>query len=101
MDVVKAIINLQEKHNISTNKLATLSGLSQSTVQSVVGRGNIPSIPTLEKILPVFGLTLHEFFAPEDDPPELSPELNELVREAKSLPPDKLHAVINIIKAMK
>ena len=46
------IQQLCSKNNITINKLATLAGLKQSTVDNII---------TLHKIATVFGMTLSEF----------------------------------------
>lgn len=53
---------LCNKNDISLNKLATLSCITQSTLNSIVqGESKNPKISTLAKIAHVFGLTLSQF----------------------------------------
>lgn len=61
--IVKRIQDIQKERNISTNKLATLSGLKQSTVNDVVkGTSKAPRINTLLHICDGLNITLKEFF---------------------------------------
>ena len=67
------------KYNITINKLATLNGLKQSTVDNIIrGTSKNPKIRTLHKIAITFNMTLSEFldfpelnaFSPEEDDEE-------------------------------
>ena len=56
------------KHGITINRLASLSGLRQSTVDNIIrGKSQNPKILTLHKIAVAFNMTLSEFL----DFPEL------------------------------
>ena len=56
------IRNLCRERNITINKLATLSGLRQSTIDNILrGPSKNPKVRTLHKIATVFGMTLSEF----------------------------------------
>ena len=56
------IQQLCSKNNITINKLATLAGLKQSTVDNIIrGTSKNPKVRTLHKISTVFGMTLSEF----------------------------------------
>ena len=57
------------KHGITINRLASLSGLRQSTVDNIIrGKSQNPKILTLHKIAVAFNMTLSEFL----DFPELN-----------------------------
>lgn len=62
MDVGARIIELRKLHGITTNKLAYLSGLSQSFLRSVeIGEKNI-SVGNLSIVCNALNVTLSEFF---------------------------------------
>ena len=64
------IRQLCKSRKITINKLATLAGLKQSTIDNILrGKSKIPKVRTLHKIATVFGMTLSEFLD--------FPELNE------------------------
>lgn len=64
------IRQLCAKHGITINKLATMSGLKQSTIDNILrGTSKNPKIKTLHKIAVTFNMTLSEFLD--------FPELNE------------------------
>ena len=63
------IRQLCKKRKITINKLATLAGLKQSTIDNILrGKSKNPKVRTLHKIANVFGMTLSEFL----DFPELN-----------------------------
>jgi len=64
-DAVRArIIELCREHDISVNKLSTMSGVTQSTVNNIVsGRNNSATVSTIKKLCDGLGITIEEFFA--------------------------------------
>ena len=63
------IRQLCKKQGITINRLATLAGLKQSTIDNIIhGTSKNPKVRTLHKIAVVFGMTLSEFL----DYPELN-----------------------------
>lgn len=64
------IQTLCKEKNITVNRLALISGLSQSTIASIMnGRSQNPGLATLNKIAKGFGMSLGEFLD--------FPEINE------------------------
>ena len=58
------ILELCESNVITINKLATISGLTQSTLNNIVsGRNNSATISTIKKVCDGLGITIQEFFA--------------------------------------
>jgi len=61
--VAKRIISLCKERNISINKLATLSGVTQSTLNSIIhGESKNPRLGTIRKISEALGISTAEFF---------------------------------------
>ena len=57
------IRELCKKRKITINKLATLAGLKQSTIDNILrGTSKNPKVRTLHKIANVFGMTLSSLF---------------------------------------
>lgn len=57
------IIDLCNEHNITVNKLATICGLTQSTLSNIVsGRNNSTTVSTIKKICDGLGITIIQFF---------------------------------------
>ncbi|MCM64916.1 XRE family transcriptional regulator [Listeria monocytogenes] len=62
----KLLILLEEK-NLTINRLATLAGLKQSTLNSIFnGASKRPTITTVRKLCQALEISVHEFF---DFPP--------------------------------
>ncbi|MBQ6162985.1 MAG: helix-turn-helix transcriptional regulator [Clostridia bacterium] len=60
------ILNLCKEHGLSLNMLATVSGITQSTLQNVTsGRNKSTTVSTVKKICDGLGITVREFF--DDD----------------------------------
>ena len=60
--ITKRLLTLCKERNITVNKLATLSGMTQSTLENIIkGRTKSPGLRTLHRISQGFGLTLAQF----------------------------------------
>lgn len=60
------IIELCSEHDISINKLCSLSGVTQSTVNNIVsGRNKSATISTIKKLCDGLGITIQQFFRSE------------------------------------
>lgn len=58
------ILNLCNENGITVNKLSTVSGITQSTLNNIVsGRNNSTTISTIKKICDGLDITLIEFFS--------------------------------------
>ena len=57
------ILQLCEERNLSVNKLSSISGVTQSTVNNIIsGRNNSTSVSTLQKLCDGLGITIQNFF---------------------------------------
>ena len=64
--VRERIIELCRESNISINKLCTMSGVTQSTVNnSVSGRNNSATVSTIKKLCDGLGISIEDFFHSE------------------------------------
>ena len=63
--VVRArILELCAQREITVNRLATLSGVTQSTLNNIVsGRNNSTTVSTIKKLCDGLDISLEEFFA--------------------------------------
>lgn len=60
------IIELCEENHISINKLSSISGVTQSTVNNIVsGRNNSTTVSTIKKLCDGLGITIEAFFNSE------------------------------------
>lgn len=70
------ILNLCASRKITVNRLATLSGVTQSTLNNIIsGRNNSATVATIKKLCDGLEITLPEFFN--------SPEFDDLEQEIK------------------
>ena len=61
--VRQRIIQLCQDRDISINKLSSISGATQSTVNNIVsGRNNSATVSTIKKLCDGLGITIDEFF---------------------------------------
>lgn len=61
--VKERIIELCRERDISINKLCSLSGVTQSTVNNIIsGRNNSATIATIKKLCDGVEITIQEFF---------------------------------------
>lgn len=62
--VKERILQLCEERELSINRLATISGVTQSTVNNIIsGRNNSATVSTIKKLCDGMGITLGEFFS--------------------------------------
>ncbi|WHQ54544.1 helix-turn-helix transcriptional regulator [Lactiplantibacillus plantarum] len=61
------LMELITQQNLTINRVATLAGLNQSTVNAMFeGRSKRPTITTIRKVCGTLGISVHDFF---DFPP--------------------------------
>ncbi len=64
--IAKRIENLCRKNNLSINKLAVESGLTQSTLQSIIsGKSKNPTFLTIVRVCDTLKIELKDFFDDE------------------------------------
>lgn len=61
--VRERILELCAERDMTINKLSTISGITQSTVNNIVGgRNNSTTVSTIQKLCDGLGITIIEFF---------------------------------------
>ena len=61
------IFELCNQRNITINKLSTISGVTQSTVNNIVsGRNNSTTVSTIKKLCDGLEITICDFFNTDD-----------------------------------
>ena len=64
--VKERILELCREQDISINKLSSMSGVTQSTVNNIVsGRNRSTTISTIKKLCDGLGITIEDFFHSE------------------------------------
>lgn len=73
--VKERILQLCAENDMSINKLSTISGVTQSTVNNIVsGRNNSATVSTIQKLCDGLGITIVDFFS-NDLFREIEPEV--------------------------
>lgn len=77
--VLDRIEELCKKKGFSHYRLAMRSGVHQSSLSTMFNRKSTPNVFTLQRICDGLGITLAEFFSPEDAYAGLTEEENNLL----------------------
>lgn len=100
MNILEKITYLRERKGWSEYLLAEKSDLTQSTISSWYRKNMTPSIPSLEKICHAFGITLSQFFAPENEIVTLTETQKQLINEFLHLTEQQQQALILFLKTL-
>ena len=98
MDVLEKIKLLQHEKGWTTAELSKRAGLPLSTIPTMYKRNNQPSIPTLQVICAAFGITVAQFFAEDNAPPDLTLEQIRLLEHWNTLTDEQKDALFTIMK---
>lgn len=99
MDVGKRIVELRERKNISTNKLANLAGVSQSYLRDLeMGKKN-PTVEILSYICFALGISVQNFFAEPKN--QINPCLASAIELLNDEEQVKLSEFIRAVKKKK
>lgn len=79
--IIVRIEQLCEKKHISRYRLAQKSGIAQSSISTLLNRKSIPTIQTLEKICDGLDITLAQFFAGDEELPDLTEDQKQLISD--------------------
>ena len=79
-DVVARIEELCQARDWSYYRLAKASGIPYSTLNTMLHKTNVPSVPSLAKICNGFGITLAQFFSDKDESVMLTADQKECLR---------------------
>ncbi|MBR6634480.1 MAG: helix-turn-helix transcriptional regulator [Clostridia bacterium] len=85
MDIGARIRYFRERKNITVNKLANISGVSQSYLRDVELNNKQPTVEYLEYICFGLGITLKDFFSTDEPQNEFEQAVSKLTPEQKEL----------------
>jgi transcriptional regulator with XRE-family HTH domain len=97
MDVSKRITEFREQKGITVNKLANLSGISQSFIREIELGIKKPSVETLSLICDALNISLKDFF---DDGSPSAIFSNDLMTQIYRLTPQQKQILTEFLKAM-
>lgn len=84
-NVIERIKELCAMRSWSYYRLAKESGITYSTLNTLLKKAYCPSIPTLCRICSGFGITLEQFFSEEKDPFAITAEQRAHLAQWESL----------------
>ena len=79
--IIARIEQLCKKKGISRYRLAQESGIAQSSISTLLNRKSVPTIQTLEKICEGLDITLAQFFAGDEEFPDLTADQKQLLSD--------------------
>jgi len=97
LDILQKIKTLQRARGYNNAQLAKKSGLAPTTLQGLYKRNNLPTIPTLTAICSGLDLTLAQFFADSNLPPDLTHDQIELLEHWNALTDEKRKALLTLL----
>lgn len=98
MDIGKRITHFRTAKGYSVNKLATLSGISQSYLRDVELGNKNPTVEIVSVLCDTLGITLRDFF---DERAEDRLESDPLFSKIYQLTPKQREALLVFLDAMK
>ena len=104
VDVIERIKDLCTARSWTYYRLAKESGITYSTLNTMLNKTASPSLPTLIKICEGFGITLSDFFCEDAGRAALSPEERELLQNWNRLSADNQKSAssyISFLSAMQ
>lgn len=99
MDLIARINELLEQRGWSKYRLAKEANLSQTTITSMISRGNNPTVSTIESCCKAFGITMAEFFNADTQNKEFTLEERRLISDWRNLSPEMKMVVQQMIAA--
>lgn len=97
MDINKKIMALCNERGWSVYELSLQSGITQSTISSMLHRGNPPKIENLQSICEAFGITLAQFFQEDEEAVFLTSDEKQLVYSFRALSHQRQEALLSLI----
>jgi transcriptional regulator with XRE-family HTH domain len=99
MNLTARILALLTERGWSKYQLAKEAHLSQSTVSSLIIRGSVPTISTIESCCNAFGITMAEFFNSDLQGEKFTPEEEHLVYKWRNVPASIQGVVTHLLDA--
>lgn len=97
MEIGKRIAQLRKERNITTNKLADLSGISQSYLRDIELGNKKPTVEFLSYICDGLNVSLQSFFT--EDQTEINPMLMDALRKLTQQEQLKLAEFLESVKS--
>lgn len=99
--IAERIKELCERKGMTMYALSQKTGVTQSSLSSMMNKGRLPNFLTLSRICEGLDLTLAQFFTPEGKRPDLSPEQERLLDVWDSLSKEEREAVKTYVRGIQ
>lgn len=100
IDVLKRLNDIMISKKISSYQLSKLSGVPQSTINTMFRKNSSPSIYTLEKLCESLNISLSEFFTTPSSKVKNDVALDELLEMWGKLTDKQKKAIVVIAESM-
>jgi len=100
MEILEKVKRLQKERGWNNTQLAKHARLPPTTLQGLYKRNNSPTIPTLQSLCSAFGITIAQFFAESNVPPDLTPEQAGLLEQWNTMASEQREALLAFLKTL-
>lgn len=97
---IERIRELCAERGWSYYRLAKASGITYSTLNTMMNKQNMPSLPTLQKLCRGFGISVTDFFEPDRSKSGLTEEQAECLSLFTTLPNEDKQLVLTYMKGL-
>ena len=95
------IKELCDKQQITNYRLSQMTGVTQTVLSRIIKGENVPTIQTIEKICAAPNISLAQFFAKDENPPDLTAEQREIIETWNGLTPEERERLMKIIRTFQ
>ena len=95
------IKELCDKQQITKYRLSQMTGVTQTVLSRIIKGENVPTIQTIEKICFALNISLAQFFAKDENPPDLTAEQKEIIDTWNGLNPEERERLMKIIRTFQ
>ena len=95
------IKELCDKQQITKYRLSQMTGVTQTVLSRIIKGENVPTIQTIEKICAALDISLAQFFAKDENPPDLTAEQREIIETWNGLTPEERERLMKIIRTFQ
>ena len=92
---------LCDKQQITKYRLSQMTGVTQTVLSRIIKGENVPTIQTIEKICAALNISLAQFFAKDENPPDLTAEQREIIETWNGLTPEERERLMKIIRTFQ
>lgn len=78
-----------------------MTGVTQTVLSRIIKKENVPTIQTLEKICTALHVSLAQFFAKDENQPDLTAEQREIIETWNGLNPEERDRLMKIIRTFQ